>query len=64
MLCLVRYLSWTLDLFFDREIEQTTALREVEEISELAARIRTRAKPALQRSAASALANSAHGQPQ
>src|ERR1700757_4042839 len=62
MLCLIRYLSWTLDLFFDREIEQMTALREVEDISELAARIRARAKPAQQRSAAFALANSAHGQ--
>ena len=35
--------GWTLDLFFSREIEQMITLRDVEALSDLAARIRSRA---------------------
>ena len=35
--------SWILDLFFAREIEQMITLRDVEALSELAGRIRARA---------------------
>jgi hypothetical protein len=59
MLCLIRYLSWTLDLFFGREIEQMIALRGVEKISELAARIRARVKRRCFRAG-----QFSHGQPQ
>jgi NADH:ubiquinone reductase (H+-translocating) len=36
--------GWTLDLFFSREIEQMITLRDVEAMSDLAARIRAREK--------------------
>ena len=35
--------SWILDLFFAREIEQMITLRDVEALSELAGRLRPRA---------------------
>ena len=35
--------SWILDLFFAREIEQMITLRDVEAVSELAGRLRARA---------------------
>jgi hypothetical protein len=43
--------SWTLDLFFGREIEQMITLRDVEEISSQWARIRARTKQASSTSA-------------
>jgi len=52
--------SWTLDLFFGREIEQLITLRDAEETSSRWARIRARAKQAMSASAASVLANSDH----
>src|SRR5215813_10208942 len=52
--------SWTLDLFFGREIEQLITLRDAEETSSRWARIRARAKQAMSASAASVLANSGH----
>src|SRR5204863_4376923 len=36
--------GWTLDLFFSRDIEQIITLRDVEALSDLAGRIRARAK--------------------
>jgi hypothetical protein len=36
--------AWTLDLFFAKDIEQMLTLRDVEALSDLARRIRTRAK--------------------
>jgi hypothetical protein len=35
-------LGWTLDLFFARDIEQMITLRDVEALSDMARRIRTR----------------------
>ena len=35
--------GWTLDLFFSRDIEQMLTLRDVEALSDMAGRIRTRA---------------------
>jgi NADH dehydrogenase len=55
--------SWTLDLFFAREIEQLITLRDVEEWSELAGRIRARAKQSKSVPAASALDNSVDDPP-
>jgi NADH:ubiquinone reductase (H+-translocating) len=55
--------SWTLDLFFGREIEQLITLRDAEETSSRWARIRARAKQARSASAASMLANSGHDNP-
>jgi hypothetical protein len=52
--------SWTLDLFFGREIEQLITVRDVEALSDRLARIRARAKEARSTSAASVLANSGH----
>jgi NADH dehydrogenase len=46
--------SWTLDLLFAREIEQLITLRDVEALSELASRIRTRAEQQTLVTAASA----------
>jgi len=36
--------SWTLDLFFGREIEQMLTMRDAEEITHRLARIRARTK--------------------
>jgi NADH dehydrogenase len=55
--------SWTLDLFFGREIEQFITVRDVEEVSSRWARIRARAKQSTPTSAASVLANSHHDRP-
>jgi NADH:ubiquinone reductase (H+-translocating) len=55
--------GWTLDLLFSRDIEQMLTLRDVEALSDLAGRIRARAKQARSTSAASALANSGHDEP-
>jgi NADH dehydrogenase len=52
--------SWTLDLFFGREIEQMITLRDVEELSSQWARIRARAKQST--AVPSVLANSGHDQ--
>jgi hypothetical protein len=54
--------SWTLDLFFGQEIEQTISVRDVEALSAQLARVRARIKLARSTSAASVLANSGHGQ--
>ena len=54
--------SWTLDLFFGQEIEQTISVRDVEELSAQLARVRARIKLAKSTSAASGLANSGHDQ--
>jgi NADH:quinone reductase (non-electrogenic) len=53
--------SWTLDLFFGREIEQMITLRDVEELSSQWTRIRARAKQSTAVSS-SVLANSDHDQ--
>src|SRR5258707_2849919 len=50
--------SWTLDLFFGREIEQTISVRDVEALSGQLARVRARIKRARSTSAASGLGNS------
>jgi NADH dehydrogenase len=55
--------SWTLDLFFGREIEQTISVRDVEALSGQLARVRARIKLARSTSAASVLVNSGHNQP-
>jgi NADH:quinone reductase (non-electrogenic) len=55
--------SWTLDLFFGREIEQTISVRDVEALSAQLARVRARIKLARSTSAASVLANSSRDQP-
>jgi hypothetical protein len=52
-----------LDLFFASEIEEMITVRDVEALSDQLPRIRARSKRGQQTSAASALANSAHGQP-
>jgi NADH dehydrogenase len=54
--------SWTLDLFFGQEIEQTISVRDVEALSDQLARVRARIKLAKSTSAASVLANSGHDQ--
>jgi NADH dehydrogenase len=56
--------SWTLDLFFGQEIEQTISVRDVEALSDQLARVRARIKLAKSMSAASGLANSSHDQPE
>jgi hypothetical protein len=56
--------SWTLDLFFGQEIEQTISVRDVEALSDQLARVRARIKLAKSTSAASVLANSGHHQSQ
>ena len=55
--------SWTLDLFFGREIEQMVTVRDIEALSGQLARIRARTKQASSTSAASVLANSGHDNP-
>jgi NADH dehydrogenase len=55
--------SWTLDLFFGREIEQTISVRDVEALSGQLARVRARIKLARSTSATSVLVNSGHNQP-
>src|ERR1700736_3454661 len=47
--------AWTLDLFFSRDIEQMITLRDVEALSDLAGRIRARAKQPMAVPPASAL---------
>jgi hypothetical protein len=54
--------SWTLDLFFGQEIEQTISVSDVEAFSAQLARVRARIKLARSTSAASVLANSGHDQ--
>jgi NADH dehydrogenase len=54
--------SWTLDLFFGQEIEQTISVSDVEAFSAQLARVRARIKLAKSTSAASVLANSGHDQ--
>jgi hypothetical protein len=56
--------SWTLDLFFGQEIEQTITVRDIEALSGQLARIRARTKHATSTSAASVLANSGHDKPE
>jgi NADH dehydrogenase len=51
--------GWTLDLFFSRDIEQMITLRDVEALSDLAGRIRARAKQSAQTATKSALDTSA-----
>jgi NADH dehydrogenase len=55
--------SWTLDLFFGREIEQTISVRDVEALSAQLARVRARIKLARSTSAASVLAHSGDDNP-
>jgi hypothetical protein len=40
-------IAWTLDVFFGRDIEQTITVRDVEALSDMLARIRSRAKQGL-----------------
>jgi NADH dehydrogenase len=54
--------SWTLDLFFGQEIEQTISVRDIDALSAQLARVRARIKLAKSTSAASGLANSGHDQ--
>jgi hypothetical protein len=54
--------GWTLDLFFARDIEQMITLRDVEALSDLAGRIRARAKQTTSMTEASTLDSSAHAQ--
>src|SRR6266850_3444592 len=56
--------SWTLDLFFGREIEQTISVRDVEALSGQLARVRARIKLARSTSAASVLVNSGGDKPE
>jgi NADH:ubiquinone reductase (H+-translocating) len=56
--------SWTLDLFFGREIEQMITVRDIEALSGQLARIRARTKQGRSTSAASVLANSGRNQPE
>jgi NADH:ubiquinone reductase (H+-translocating) len=51
--------GWTLDLFFSRDIEQMITLRDVEALSNLAGRIRARAKQSAPTTTKSALDTSA-----
>jgi NADH dehydrogenase len=55
--------SWTLDLFFGQEIEQTISVRDVEALSAQLARARARMKLVKSASAASGLADSGHDKP-
>src|SRR6201982_1195667 len=55
--------SWTLDLFFGQEIEQTISVRDVEALSAQLARARARIKLVRSTSTASGLANSGHDKP-
>ena len=54
--------SWTLDLFFGQEIEQTISVRDIEAFSAQLGRVRARIKLAKSTSAASVLANTGHDQ--
>ena len=54
--------SWTLDIFFGQEIEQTISLHDVEMLSAQLARARARIKLVRSTSAASGLVNSGHDQ--
>jgi len=55
--------SWTLDLFFGQEIEQTISVRDIEALSGQLAQVRARIKQAKSMNAASVLANSARDNP-
>jgi NADH:quinone reductase (non-electrogenic) len=55
--------SWTLDLFFGQEIEQTISVRDIDAFSGQLARVRARMKLAKSTSAASVLANSSQDKP-
>jgi hypothetical protein len=54
--------SWTLDIFFGQEIEQTISLHDVDMLSAQLARARARIKLVKSASAASGLVNSGHDQ--
>jgi NADH dehydrogenase len=56
--------SWTLDIFFGQEIEQTISVGDIDALSGQLARVRARIKLARSTSAASVLANSGHDQPE
>jgi NADH dehydrogenase len=56
--------SWTLDIFFGQEIEQMITVRDIDTLSGQLERIRARTKQARSTSAASALVNSGHDQPE
>jgi NADH dehydrogenase len=55
--------SWTLDLFFGQEIEQTISVGDVEAFSAQLARVRARIRLAKSASTASVLANSGRDNP-
>jgi NADH dehydrogenase len=55
--------SWTLDIFFGQEIEQTISVRDIDAFSGQLARVRARIKLAKSMSAASVLANSGQDKP-
>ena len=55
--------SWTLDLFFGQEIEQTISVRDIDAFSAQLARVRARIKLTKSMSAGSGLANSGRHQP-
>jgi NADH dehydrogenase len=56
--------SWTLDIFFGQEIEQTISVGDIDALSGQLARVRARIKLARSTSAASVLANSGQDQPE
>jgi NADH dehydrogenase len=56
--------SWTLDIFFGQEIEQTISVGDIDALSGQLARVRARIKLARSTRAASVLANSGHDQPE
>jgi NADH dehydrogenase len=55
--------SWTLDIFFGQEIEQTISVRDIEALSGQLARVRARIKQAKSMNATSGLANSGRDNP-
>jgi NADH dehydrogenase FAD-containing subunit len=55
-------MSWTLDLFFGREIEQMITLRDVEALTNVVSRVRSRARQSTPASARSALETSGNNQ--
>jgi NADH dehydrogenase len=54
--------GWTLDMFFARDIEQMITLRDVEALSDMAGRIRTRRAPQTSITAAPTLDTAIHDQ--
>src|SRR5215475_3562803 len=55
--------SWTLDIFFGQEIEQTISVRDIDALSGQLARVRARIEQAKSTNAASVLANSGDDNP-